>query len=291
MRAETIKNVFVICLLQMLLFSFAFAQKQPFSDLDKQVEETNWSEFAVLSKVFNDERIRLGQSFETELWKYLSDETVNKHYSVSLFLDTKAYLHGNKPLAELALAIRQKALKILAGKNDVVSLVQKQSLLVTSSIAAEKLSKKGLALEYKKQLDDFWLINPDLKKYFPILSEYNLCIYKNIGGDTNQCRESDASIQVEEGQTSIKSVVNAKATALPQPPFPSKARKNGILGTVKVQVTIDEQGKVVSAKAIEGPIELQDAAVKAALKATFTPTTLYGRPVKSTGIVFYNFNP
>ena len=56
-----------------------------------------------------------------------------------------------------------------------------------------------------------------------------------------------------------------------------------------VQVTLDETGKVVSAHAVSGYPLLQQAAVKAAYQARFTPMLLAGQPVKVTGIITYNF--
>jgi TonB family protein len=56
-----------------------------------------------------------------------------------------------------------------------------------------------------------------------------------------------------------------------------------------VQVTIDETGKVISARAISGHPLLQAAATQAAYSARFSPTQLSGQPVKVTGTINYNF--
>jgi TonB family protein len=60
-------------------------------------------------------------------------------------------------------------------------------------------------------------------------------------------------------------------------------------GVVQVEVVLDENGKVISAHAISGPVGLRDAAVQAALRARFSPTKLSGQPVKVTGQINYNF--
>ena len=52
---------------------------------------------------------------------------------------------------------------------------------------------------------------------------------------------------------------------------------------------LDETGKVISAQVTDGPQILREAAVQAALKATFSPTKLSGQPVKVTGIINYKF--
>jgi protein TonB len=84
-------------------------------------------------------------------------------------------------------------------------------------------------------------------------------------------------------------VLNGKATSLPKPAYPAIARAANASGTVTVQVTIDESGKVISAHAVGGHPLLQQAAVQAAYGARFTPTQLSGQPVKVTGVITYNF--
>lgn len=86
-------------------------------------------------------------------------------------------------------------------------------------------------------------------------------------------------------------VLNGKALSLPKPEYPADARAAKLSGTVKVQVLIDETGKIISANAISGleNVSLRLAAESAALKATFSPTTLAGQPVKVSGVIVYNF--
>jgi periplasmic protein TonB len=84
-------------------------------------------------------------------------------------------------------------------------------------------------------------------------------------------------------------VLNGKAISLPKPPYPPIAKTARASGTVTVQVTIDENGNVISASAISGHPLLRAAAVAAARQARFTPTKLSGQPVKVTGVINYNF--
>ena len=84
-------------------------------------------------------------------------------------------------------------------------------------------------------------------------------------------------------------VLNGKAISLPKPAYPPIARAAHASGTVVVQVLIDENGSVVSAKAISGHPLLQAVAVGAARQARFSPTKLSGQPVKVTGVIQYNF--
>ncbi len=85
-------------------------------------------------------------------------------------------------------------------------------------------------------------------------------------------------------------VCNQKAIYLAKPVYPEMARfRPG--GTVKVEVLLDEKGKAESAKVISGHPFFRAEAVKAALKSKFEPVRVSGKPVKTRGIIVYNFVP
>src|SRR5882762_2477413 len=84
-------------------------------------------------------------------------------------------------------------------------------------------------------------------------------------------------------------VLNGKAVRLVQPQYPPIARSAHASGQVSVQITIDENGNVISAHAVSGHPLLQAAAVGAARASKFTPTKLSGQPVKVNGVIQYNF--
>lgn len=84
-------------------------------------------------------------------------------------------------------------------------------------------------------------------------------------------------------------VLNGKAISLPKPDYPPRARAAHVAGTVVVQITIDEEGNVIFARAVSGHPLLQEAAVLAATQAKFPPTRLSGQPVKVKGVLAYNF--
>jgi protein TonB len=84
-------------------------------------------------------------------------------------------------------------------------------------------------------------------------------------------------------------VLNGKAISLPKPAYPAIARQAHASGNVVVQVTIDENGNVISAAAVSGHPLLRGVAVQAARGARFSPTKLSGQPVKVTGVITYNF--
>ncbi len=78
---------------------------------------------------------------------------------------------------------------------------------------------------------------------------------------------------------------------MPAPAYPAAARAVKASGAVNVQVTIDEQGNVISASAVSGHPLLRAAAEDAARNAKFAPTSLSGIPVSVTGVLVYNFVP
>jgi TonB family protein len=84
-------------------------------------------------------------------------------------------------------------------------------------------------------------------------------------------------------------VLNGKAISKPAPAYPADAKAIGASGTVTVQIVIGEDGRVESAQAAAGHPLLLEAAVEAAKKAKFTPTSIAGQPVKVKGVVTYNF--
>jgi len=84
-------------------------------------------------------------------------------------------------------------------------------------------------------------------------------------------------------------VLNGKATYLPKPAYPPIARAAHVSGNVVVQVTVDENGNVISATPISGHPLLKASAVAAARQAKFSQTKLSGQPVKVRGVVIYNF--
>jgi len=84
-------------------------------------------------------------------------------------------------------------------------------------------------------------------------------------------------------------VLNGKAITLPPPEYPAIARAAKAAGNVTVEITIDEEGNVISARSVSGHPLLQSAAVTAARQAKFSPTRVSGQPVKVNGVLVYAF--
>jgi periplasmic protein TonB len=86
-----------------------------------------------------------------------------------------------------------------------------------------------------------------------------------------------------------KGVLVSKIISLPRPSYPIIAKQIKAQGPVNVQIIVNEEGKVISAQAVNGHPALTKAAVDAALRARFTPTMLSNQPVKVQGVITYNF--
>ena len=101
----------------------------------------------------------------------------------------------------------------------------------------------------------------------------------------------------EEGSTSSTGiakpieggVLNAKAISLPKPVYSEEAKRLKASGRINVRVVVDENGKVISAQAQNGPAVLREAAEAAARQAIFTPRTEGGITVKVAGTLTYDF--
>ena len=110
----------------------------------------------------------------------------------------------------------------------------------------------------------------------------------NAAGEEEE-GETDESPSISDGQTVEGGVLDNKATSKPEPTYPALSQAARVSGVVKVRVTVDETGRVVSAAAVSGHPLLRPAAVAAAKQAKFSPTMLSGKPVKVSGVLTYNF--
>jgi muconolactone delta-isomerase len=83
--------------------------------------------------------------------------------------------------------------------------------------------------------------------------------------------------------------LNAKALSLPKPTLSEEAKRVKATGKVSVKVIVDENGKVVSALALNNVAVLREAAENAAREALFKPLVQDGITVRFTGILTYEF--
>jgi TonB family protein len=125
------------------------------------------------------------------------------------------------------------------------------------------------------------LFSPTLLNNAPVRIKGKI-IYNFVSGDTQDTTA---------GKSIAGGVLNGRASSLPPPAYPAAAKAVGAQGSVSVQITLDEEGNVVSAVAVSGHPLLRAASEKAALDAKFAPTLLSGQPVKVSGVLTYYFVP
>lgn len=86
-----------------------------------------------------------------------------------------------------------------------------------------------------------------------------------------------------------KGVIQGAAVVKPAPVYPPLARQARVEGAVQILVTISEEGRVLEAAVVNGHPLLRQAALEAARRWVFNPTTLSEVPVKVQGILTFNF--
>jgi TonB family protein len=71
----------------------------------------------------------------------------------------------------------------------------------------------------------------------------------------------------------------------------ASAAADKLVGSVRLNITIDEDGNVIEASRLEGDEKLASRAISLARRAKFTPTLVSGKPMRVTGSITYNFIP
>ncbi len=81
-----------------------------------------------------------------------------------------------------------------------------------------------------------------------------------------------------------------KPLSIPQPGYTDDAQAAAVEGKVRVQLTVDETGKVIDVKLIAGLGHgLDEAALAAARRATFEPALHCGKPTQATFTIAMRF--
>jgi TonB family protein len=111
---------------------------------------------------------------------------------------------------------------------------------------------------------------------------------------TRRSNDGDSSSVVTVSPTPGKApisggMLSGKAIKGVPPAYPAVAKAAGAQGPVTVEIVVNEDGGVESAKAVSGHPLLQQAAVDAAKEWRFSPTRLSGNPVKVSGKISFVF--
>ena len=91
-----------------------------------------------------------------------------------------------------------------------------------------------------------------------------------------------------DGLIQVGSLVDA-ATKKVNPMYPPLAKSARITGVVKVEVVLDEDGKVAEVRNTSGPEMLRRAAMDAVKRWQFKPFIRDGQAVRASGFVNFNF--
>lgn len=82
-----------------------------------------------------------------------------------------------------------------------------------------------------------------------------------------------------------------KPVSVPQPVYTEAARTANVEGRVRVELTVDETGRVIDVKVLQGLGHgLDEAALSAARSSSFTPAQRCGRPVRATFTIAMRFS-
>ncbi len=217
-------------------------------------------------------------------------EDVNLAYTLDR-LALVYYVAGNDRETETAykraLALREKSL----GPNNVQVA---QSLFALGEFYRFRRKLEPALENYRRSLKLYGKLTGVMTREFERASDGFACLgydhrkpelWKELSEIRNQLAGRDAADESES-----VSVLNGKALSLPKPEYPGNAADRRLTGMVVVKVEIDETGSVIGARDMcQGPPFLSEAAVAAAWRARFSPTTIDGQPVKVRGIIQYNF--
>lgn len=105
-----------------------------------------------------------------------------------------------------------------------------------------------------------------------------------------QNKETTETTEISNPNTPMSmGALNRFAERLAIPAYPAVERQRNTEGLVTVEIDLDEEGKVISAKATSGPKGLRQSAEDAVRKSKFKPVVVGSKAVKATGFINFNF--
>ena len=153
---------------------------------------------------------------------------------------------------------------------------------------AEPLYQRAVAI--KERISGFNNLDDSL-----LLLRYSGAMRRNKNPEADSTETRAFSLILKEKGEQLDKIylpgecLGGKAIELGRPQYPAEARAARATGNVEVEVLVDERGKVISARALNGPPSLRGASVQASYKTKFQPTIVGGRAFKTWGIITYTF--
>ncbi|MFN6964177.1 MAG: TonB family protein [Pyrinomonadaceae bacterium] len=114
---------------------------------------------------------------------------------------------------------------------------------------------------------------------------------KPAANPTTAAAGSEQPVKIVPTSIDLGTLSSANAVRMVKPTYSPIALRSNISGKVTVKVTLDEEGNVTSAKAIDGHQLLRQTSEDAAMKSKFKPAMYEGKPIRSTGTIVYNYDP
>ena len=197
--------------------------------------------------------------------------------------------------------LAQRIVTIAEKKYKPEQLEMAMALINLAEVYRLKLENKRARAVYARIVDIVERFSPSTvpKEITLSLSNYLTLLYVQDGGKDSDLTERIKKLFIAIAMSAPPGtereiqggVLNGRAIYKPPPAYPDLAKSVRAQGTVTVQVTVDETGKVVAAKAVNNSPHpaLARASEEAARRAIFTPTLLSGLPVRVNGIITYRF--
>jgi len=156
---------------------------------------------------------------------------------------------------------------------------------------ADYLKALELKAEYPLAKTNLARIEAEEAKAQPKKSPADLSTAKSAADNTSAPVDAASASVVAPSSIDVGPLGPANAVRMVKPIYSQMAVRSFISGKVVVKVTLDEEGNVTSAKAVEGHQMLRQPSEEAAMKSKFKPATFQGKPIKSSGTITYNFDP
>lgn len=193
---------------------------------------------------------------------------------------SRGLAYYNKNFYDLAVADYTKAIEITP---------QESTIYFKRGDSYEKLGDKDKAIaDYQKAIE-LDKDNEAAKTYLQrLLAEKAKNTPKPQVAEA--AKETTPAVEKTTAPRSInRGSLNDLAIKLVVPFYPQIERQRNVSGLVTVQISLDEEGKVLSAKALDGPRSLRSFAEEAAEKSKFKPATVDNKPAAVSGFITYNF--
>ncbi len=169
-------------------------------------------------------------------------------------------------------------------------------------VSAKYVSGPEIFIESVEKAAKEWTFKPTLVNGAPVKVAGNLSFRFQLGSFTDALSKASAKNEASENSKKdipevlppsiirrSEAVIRGLAIDRVAPNYPTEAKEKKVEGDVTVEITIGEEGKIIAARVISGHELLKDAALEAAKKWTFKPTTLNDHPVKVSGVLSFRF--